>query len=167
MIDNSVFVTTYDLTIDVKWDLVKYIGDKCWQIKKRSFNFRVKWIFSLKRNYENRPRLGMLGSLHRGNVDSSFVHRFRKQLWGCTNSKKFFLPRSGFFWTIFASSTQLELQVFEFFGILAWFFFKILLEFFHDFLGIFQKSAGIFKFLKIFDDKKAVFRSTFKFSPWK
>ena len=34
-----------------------------------------------------------------------------------------------------------------------------------SFLGIFQKSAGIFKFLKIFDDKKAVFRSTFKFPP--
>ena len=40
-------------------------------------------------------------------------------------------------------------------------FLEFWLEFFHEFLGIFQKSAGIFKFLKIFDDKKADFRSTF------
>ena len=49
---------------------------------------------------------------------------------------------------------------------------KFWLEFFQDFawvlsfwcLGTFKKSADIFEFLKIFDDKKAVFRITFKFS---
>ena len=66
-----------------------------------------------------------------------------------------------FFGQVSANLTQLE------FGILARVFFKILLElsFFHDFQGIFQISAGIFKSLKIFNDKNAVFRSTFKFPP--
>ena len=75
-----------------------------------------------------------------------------------------------FFWTIsrqFNSTGVAGFWVFlefwlEFFQDFAW-----VLSFFMSFLGIFQKSAGIFKFLKIFDDKKAVFRSTFKFSPWK
>ena len=53
----------------------------------------------------------------------------------------------------------------SFFGILAWVFSRFCLSFelFHEFLGICPKNAGIFELLKIFDDKKAVFRCTFKF----
>ena len=48
----------------------------------------------------------------------------------------------------------------EFFWYFAW-----VLSFFHEFLGMFQKSANNLSFVKIFDNKNGVFRGTLRIFP--